>query len=310
MQPKIAVLFSGYIGTITGKQDRSESIENEEELISAICFRHWKKHLLDHFENVDFFIHSWSEQHEDLLVNTFQPKAILTERAFTNSPEMAHLVQKVKANGINCDPWPNTRLSQMISVQRSYDVYEEFCDAQGKTHDVIIFARVDMCLTTRFPAEQLHPNSIYRIESPYHDGPVHGYMDYPIVCTSKDAAKHYGTPAGYYLDPAASLEFTRQPNTLSLHRFAYHIFRLLSEYHGISARTLPGMQFTNFFHSSSVLFCRYLYFSHLNEHTISPQTYMPEQIENAEKSRNFRLRENCDYLREQNNGLLKLPTNY
>lgn len=306
-KPRIALLLSGFVGSIQGKRDASAPLKDEELIIATLAKRHWDRYLLTDQNDIDIFIHTWSQHSADMLNDLFSPKSIVAEPPITNSKEMQYLIDQVRKNGIHCDNVPNTRMSQLITVQRSHDLYFDYSQKTGATYDYIIFARPDLCLNQEIPFQKLKPNSIYRMHTPFHDGPIHGYMDYPIICSSKIAALHYGNPAGYYLDKVSSVELTKPPNTLSLHRFVYHIFRILREHHDINTEIIPDMIFQNFYHSSAINMCRHLYFHHLD----------PDRPKGDDAHRNFperasesRIIENIEYLKSLNRPDLKVRENY
>ena len=70
---KIALCLHGLVGT-DDKYGKGNKIINHK-----VGYRHFKEHVMDVNDQVDVFIHTWSVDKKDALVETYDPKAIKAE---------------------------------------------------------------------------------------------------------------------------------------------------------------------------------------------------------------------------------------
>ncbi len=71
---KIALCFYGLVGSKLGKNGSGETLDPQ------IAYEHYKKHILDKNSEVDVFIHSWSVESRERLIELYQPKKECIEK--------------------------------------------------------------------------------------------------------------------------------------------------------------------------------------------------------------------------------------
>jgi len=79
---KIALCLSGIIGGFGGRDGVGEKIPVE------LCYEEWSKALLDHYDT-DVFLHSWSVEDQEKIINNFQPTNFLFEKQKAFMPKFS-----------------------------------------------------------------------------------------------------------------------------------------------------------------------------------------------------------------------------
>ena len=67
---RVAICFSGLVGSTKGK---SQELRGDPKKCLELSSAHYKKHILEK-NNVDVFIHSWSKDLEEEIIETYAPK--------------------------------------------------------------------------------------------------------------------------------------------------------------------------------------------------------------------------------------------
>jgi hypothetical protein len=70
---RIAICFYGLVGSKVGKNGVGEIIDPK------IAYEYYKKHIFDINDEVDIFIHSWSYDKKEQLINLYKPKKQIIE---------------------------------------------------------------------------------------------------------------------------------------------------------------------------------------------------------------------------------------
>ena len=285
---KIAFLIHGYIGRVDGPvgtdyinnlENNNDKITKENELFIKIVTNHYKKFGYINNDNIDFFIHSWSYNQEELIKKYFKPRVIKTEKGIENSNTMNKWLNVIKSNGINGTSnneregyQASKRLHHIYALKKVWEIFEPYSDE----YDIIIHARFSMCLHKPFSIDKLKPNMMYTLKllngtkGPYEHH-IHGFFEDPIISTSIKGSKEYCDAINYLLDKNKyelwkkhDGHFNDSLNCVSAHRTTYHILHILKKYHNIDWDWIPDFIYTNHYHSSSFNFCRHLYFGHLD----------------------------------------------
>jgi hypothetical protein len=71
---KIALCFYGLVGSVSDKNG------NGVPLDPSIAYKHFKKNIFDVNDEVDVFIHSWSNDHKNILIKLYKPKSYIIEK--------------------------------------------------------------------------------------------------------------------------------------------------------------------------------------------------------------------------------------
>ena len=298
---KIALLFSGYIGSIQKKNSKN-SIDlryKEQDIFLKICYNHWYKHLLSK-ENVDIYVHSWDKNYEDLIIKYFKPVVIKTEIGLENSELYDTFRNKITNNGIRLTN--NGRINQIYSYKKVWEIFEPY----SSDYDIIIHARFSMCLHRPFPLDKLKPNTIYTTkllngtQGPYEHY-KHGFFEDPIISTSVSGSREYCDAINYLLDKDKYKlwkkhegHFNNSLNCVSAHRTTYHILHILKKYYNIFWDWIPDFIYTNHYHSSSFNFCRHLYFGHLD---FNHRRGSDPMFDNIEQRETLQIPENIDLIK-------------
>lgn len=77
---KIAICFYGLVGGASGNDGKGFPISPK------IGYDYYKKHILDKNDNVDIFIHSWSLQHQEELVDLYKPVRAKFDKQISFNP--------------------------------------------------------------------------------------------------------------------------------------------------------------------------------------------------------------------------------
>ena len=157
----LAVCFSGLAsGHGKGKQHTIDSIKHSDS---------YKKYLFqDH--NIDIFMHSWSEDMEEALLNIYEPKSWLFEEQ-----KIFHEDYKISDGNflferkVNLKPGKNSSVkpvqhilrSQMYSRKKSLELMEEYSNRFNVKYDLIVNIRYDMIFARTINLNALREDCIY-----------------------------------------------------------------------------------------------------------------------------------------------------
>ena len=312
---KVAILIHGYIGRIDGSvgtnyANRNKSnnniIREENEIFLKIITNHYKKFGYINNKNIDFFIHSWSFNQEDLIKKYFNPKVLKTEKGIETSDMMNNWLGTIRSygidgttNGVKEGHQGSSKLHHIYALKKVWEIFEPY----SSEYDIIIHARFSMCLHKPFPFSKLKRNTMYTTKlmngtkGPYHHK-VHGFFEDPIISTSKIGSREYCDAINYLLDKDKynlwnkhDGHFNSSLNCLSAHRTTYHILHILQKYHNIKWDWIPTFIYTNHYHSSSFNYCRHLYFGDLdkNNHRGDPMYQDKEKRKMLQLPKNIKL---------------------
>lgn len=134
---KIALVLHGKVGGKTGKHSQNEVSSKE---VLELAFKHNKEHILDVYDT-DVFIHSWSTELADEMVDLYNPlRHCIEDQVDFDIPPY------IKANHTRAF----AHLSRWYSFAESVDLINEYIEISKKElveikYDHVIVQRFDLC---------------------------------------------------------------------------------------------------------------------------------------------------------------------
>jgi hypothetical protein len=155
---KVALCFFGLVG------GRVTKTGNGEDLDPTIAYEYYKKHLLDMNDQVDVFIHSWSYNSKDRLIELYKPKKACIENQIDYQKEVKNFNNKFPAYRsklkliffkifnknayiklINLKDKELFRAySRWHSSKKSLDLKKEYENENGFKYDAVMITRLDV----------------------------------------------------------------------------------------------------------------------------------------------------------------------
>ncbi len=155
---KIAICFYGLVGSKVGKNGLGENLD------PSIAYEYYKKHIIDLNDEVDIFIHSWSIDSKEKLVELYKPKKECIEKQvdflsyvdkFPNKfiglkTKLKLLILKLfKKNKYrelvqNKDKEIFRAYSRWYSSKKVLELKKEYEDKNNFKYDVIMVTRLDL----------------------------------------------------------------------------------------------------------------------------------------------------------------------
>jgi len=140
---KIAFCLHGLIGSIKGK---NSDMLGGSDVVLAKSFEHNKANILN--DNVDVFIHSWSTELKDQIVDLYKPKKHIIEE------QIQFEVPKYIKSSEN-------RAFAHLSRWYSYKKCVELALSYGTNYDLILVQRFDLLWNLPVDFKNLNSNKIY-----------------------------------------------------------------------------------------------------------------------------------------------------
>ena len=140
---KIALCFMGVVGGDKGKSGLGSS-----DGILDISHKHFKNHVFDK-NDVDIFVHSWSTESQDKILQLFKPKKYLIENQIwwdKNSDRNYRM---------------NNHYSKWYSTMKSVELKNEYEKETGVKYDMVMVTRFDIAWQTDIFFEQLNSEHFY-----------------------------------------------------------------------------------------------------------------------------------------------------
>lgn len=161
---RIAICFFGLVGGKSGKNGTGGSID------AKVAQEYYKKHIFDINDNVDVFIHSWSTDKKNELLEMYSPKKYIIEPQKLFFDSILHpklwlpifiTVAKVKtiiklflSKFFKSDIYKKMMLtkyeeafraySKWYSVKKVLELKREYEDERGFTYDAVMMTRFDV----------------------------------------------------------------------------------------------------------------------------------------------------------------------
>ncbi len=133
---KVAVCLYGLVGGKGGKDGAGGDIPFEK------CYNQYKKHVIDK-NDVDVFIHSWSQHLEDEIVDLYKPKLhrFQEQKMFEEEIDMPARFSKVPHD--KRKDYRFRSLSRWYSVKQSLELKAEYERSNNFKYDCVIITRFD-----------------------------------------------------------------------------------------------------------------------------------------------------------------------
>lgn len=124
---KVALCLYGLVGGMVGKDGKGGSLDG------SIAFEHYKKHVLDK-NDVDVFVHTWSVESKDSVLNLYKPKS--------------YLIEPQRDFGIDRKKYMFRAHSRWYSTKESVRLKREYESNNGFTYDCVMLGRFDVAWFT------------------------------------------------------------------------------------------------------------------------------------------------------------------
>ena len=171
---KIAYCFHGNVAGLTEKACKKTAGGDKVLDLSA-------QSLFDNIsDNMDFFIHSWNPEYEDIFKKYYSPKTIECEsqKSFVVPDHLKRADQlRVQAH---YSRWYS--FSQVISSLNKY------CDTTGTFYDLVAVARHDLYWKSKFSFQNINPEDINFDQCYANGGPFSTtkHVGDRLICSSKN----------------------------------------------------------------------------------------------------------------------------
>ena len=159
---KVALCLHGLVGT-DDKYGKGNKLINHK-----VGYRHFKEHVMDVNDQVDVFIHTWSVDQKDKVVETYSPAAIKAEK----QPQTDYEIPGMHANFCR---W--TSVKEVISLVNESDV----------EYDWVLLTRFDIAFLVDFAFNEFDKTKFYAQgpAGPYENG-LHLMNDLWFCATPED----------------------------------------------------------------------------------------------------------------------------
>tara|TARA_R110000796_G_scaffold168310_1_gene285218 strand:+ start:517 stop:1275 length:759 start_codon:yes stop_codon:yes gene_type:complete len=139
---KIAFCLYGIVGAVDGKHGKGRDIDPRigHMLHDKYIFQPNKKH------DIDIFMHSWSTQFEELLIDLYKPKNHIIE------PQIDFKQKNLRLNCIK---------SRWYSTKKSIELKTKYEQKKGFEYDFVIIYRFDCGFTNSLVFEKFNSNNFY-----------------------------------------------------------------------------------------------------------------------------------------------------
>ncbi len=171
---KVALCFYGLIG------GRVTKTGNGENLDPSIAYEYYKKHILDVNDEVDVFIHSWSYESKDKLIELYKPKkeSIEKQRDFPQATNHLKkfgglknrvkllLMKLLKPNEYEkkikqLENYSWRTYSRWYSTKKALDLKKEYEKENGFKYDTVMITRLDVGFFTDLDFSKYDMNYFY-----------------------------------------------------------------------------------------------------------------------------------------------------
>ena len=190
-KPRIAILLHGSAGT-------ADKYGTGSKIDASLSYDHFKKHVLDINENVDVFMHSWSEGSKDTLLDLYKPAFHYFEPQVVFDFE--YVVGDPNGEGGEINKWRDGKFKGLDNL-RFHALFSRWYSARmanqlrlvyekqhGITYDYIMLTRYDLAYKVDFDFDKLAKDKLYAIGplSRWPDGNIHhGMHDLWFIASSE-----------------------------------------------------------------------------------------------------------------------------
>lgn len=174
---RVALCFYGLVGSKVGKNGKGENLDPN------IAYEYYKKHIMDVNDEVDVFIHSWSIDAKDKLIELYRPKKECIEKQVefpqaTNHPKKLNIYYGLKAkirllftkvfNQAKYEEWKESKekevfraYSRWYSSKKALGLKKEYENENGFKYDAVIISRLDCSFFTNVDFSKYDMNYFY-----------------------------------------------------------------------------------------------------------------------------------------------------
>lgn len=121
---------------------------------------HWKEYILNINKNIDVFVHSWSLDYENIVIENYHPKKYIFEKqkSFKNVNNTNYLNQKTIYNNMNNE---EIIRSKYYSMCKAINLLNEYEIEQNIKYDIILISRMDLLWFNKVELNKINPNYFY-----------------------------------------------------------------------------------------------------------------------------------------------------
>ena len=171
---RVALCFNGLIG------GRVTKTGNGENLDPTIAYEYYKKHIIDVNDEVDVFIHSWSVEAKEKLIELYKPKKECIENQIefpqsTNHPKklggfknraklffmklfkLNEYIKEIK----RLENYSWRTYSRWYSTKKSLQLKKEYEEENGFKYDAVMITRLDVGFFTDVDFKKYDMNYFY-----------------------------------------------------------------------------------------------------------------------------------------------------
>ena len=121
---------------------------------------HWKEYILNVNKDIDVFVHSWSLEYENVVIENYKPKKYIFEKQkqFKSNINTNFLKQTTMYNNLN-----NEQIirSKYYSMCKAINLLNEYEIEKNIKYDVILISRMDLLWFNPIELNKINPNYIY-----------------------------------------------------------------------------------------------------------------------------------------------------
>ena len=119
----------------------------------------WKKNVFDKSYPVDVFLHSWSNEDKELLINEYNPKKYIIEKQ--KSFESFVINDETKIDESYNLKYNEIMYSAKYSMKKSIELMYEYEINNNIKYDFVLLARMDILWLVKLDFEKLDKNNFY-----------------------------------------------------------------------------------------------------------------------------------------------------
>jgi hypothetical protein len=115
-------------------------------------YKFWKKNVFEKPYNVDVFLHSWSYEDKDLLINEYNPKTYIIEKQKSFKSFVKNETKFIKSYNLGHN---EITYSSMYSLKKSIELMRENEINNDIKYDFVLVARMDILWLVKLDFEKL-----------------------------------------------------------------------------------------------------------------------------------------------------------
>lgn len=159
---RLAIIFHGIIGGMAARNGIGQPSDID------ICFKTIKHNILDIYPDHDIFMHSWSIDFKDKLVEMYNPKSYLFEKQenFGYTGDMASLSNEGNGQAFRT-------ISKYTSLERANKLRIDYEKINNIQYDWILVLRYDLIFFTKLNLEKYDNSIFYICNEPNWENDIH-----------------------------------------------------------------------------------------------------------------------------------------